>query len=85
MAPDDRRRLAAARRRSRRRAGADAFRPVAVHPPGPAHVLAVAGDALVAIALAGSLFFDLDPNDARWKVVLYLAADDGARSPWWPR
>ena len=32
-----------------------------------------AGDALVTIALANSLFFDLDPNDARWKVFLYLA------------
>ena len=30
-------------------------------------------DALVAMALAGSLFFDLDPNEARWKVFLYLA------------
>ena len=30
-------------------------------------------DALVTIALAGSLFFELDPNDARWKVLLYLA------------
>ena len=40
--------------------------------PGP-HVLVAAGDALVTIALANSLFFDLDPNDARWKVFLYLA------------
>ena len=31
------------------------------------------GDALVTIALAGSLFFDIDPNSARWKVFLYLA------------
>ncbi|MDP1820242.1 MAG: MFS transporter [Acidimicrobiales bacterium] len=38
-----------------------------------AHVLSATGDALVTIALAGSLFFDLDPNDARWKVFLYLA------------
>jgi hypothetical protein len=38
-----------------------------------AHVLVAAGDALVTIALANSLFFDLDPNDARWKVFLYLA------------
>jgi MFS family permease len=32
----------------------------------------VAGDTLIAIALAGSLFFNIDPSDARWKVVLYL-------------
>ncbi|MSO87044.1 MAG: hypothetical protein EXQ71_05935 [Acidimicrobiia bacterium] len=38
-----------------------------------AHALSSAGDVLVAIALANSLFFDLDPNDARWKVFLYLA------------
>jgi hypothetical protein len=38
-----------------------------------AHVLSATGDALVTIALANSLFFDLDPNDARWKVFLYLA------------
>ena len=36
------------------------------------HVLAVAGDALLAIALADSLFFNVDPNDARWKVASYL-------------
>ncbi len=38
-----------------------------------AHALSSVGDALVAIALANSLFFDLDPNAARWKVFLYLA------------
>jgi hypothetical protein len=38
-----------------------------------AHVFTATGDALVTIALAGSLFFELDPNDARWKVFLYLA------------
>ena len=37
-----------------------------------AHAFSTVGDALVAIALAQSLFFDLDPNDARWKVFLYL-------------
>lgn len=37
------------------------------------HSLLVAGDALIALALAGSLFFSIDPNDARWRVGLYLA------------
>ncbi len=37
-----------------------------------AHGLSAAGDALVAIALADSLFFSIDPNDARWQVALYL-------------
>ena len=32
----------------------------------------MAGDTLLAIALADSLFFDVDPNDARWKVGAYL-------------
>ena len=36
------------------------------------HVLSVAGDALVAMALAGSLFFDVDPSGARWRIALYL-------------
>lgn len=34
--------------------------------------MSVAGDTLLAIALADSLFFDVDPNDARWKVGAYL-------------
>jgi hypothetical protein len=37
-----------------------------------AHVLSVAGDALVAMALAGSLFFSVDPSGARWRIFLYL-------------
>ena len=36
------------------------------------HGSAIAGDTLVAIALADSLFFSIDPNDARWRVALYL-------------
>ncbi len=36
------------------------------------HALSVAGDTLLAVALADSLFFDVDPNDARWKVGAYL-------------
>lgn len=37
-----------------------------------AHAALAGGDAAVAIALAGSLFFDVDPSAARWKVALYL-------------
>ncbi|MGF1596248.1 MAG: MFS transporter [Acidimicrobiales bacterium] len=36
------------------------------------HALSVGGDALLAVALADSLFFNVDPNDARWKVAAYL-------------
>lgn len=58
---------------AKHRAGADAFRLSPFARLARAHVFVAAGDALVAIALANSLFFDLDPNDARWKVFLYLA------------
>ena len=37
-----------------------------------AHAAAVAGDALFAIGLAGSVFFSLDFDSARWRVALYL-------------
>ncbi|HJR26846.1 MAG TPA: MFS transporter [Acidimicrobiales bacterium] len=57
----------------RRRQGADAFHLSPFARLARAHLFSAAGDALVTIALAGSLFFDLDPNDARWKIVLYLA------------
>jgi MFS family permease len=36
------------------------------------HALSSAGDALVAIALAGSLFFSISPDAARTRVALYL-------------
>ena len=58
---------------TRARAGADAFHLSPFSRLARAHVLVAMGDALVTIALANSLFFDLDPNDARWKVFLYLA------------
>lgn len=54
------------------RRGADAFRLSPFSRLARAHVFTAAGDALLTIALAGSLFFDLDPNDARWRVFLYL-------------
>ncbi|MDP8936878.1 MAG: hypothetical protein M3O23_03980 [Actinomycetota bacterium] len=38
-----------------------------------AHGLAVAGDTLVTMALAGSLFFSISPGAARGRVALYLA------------
>src|SRR3546814_10776166 len=56
-----------------RRAGADAFHLSPFARLARAHVLTAAGDALVTIALAGSLFFELVPNAARWTVFLYLA------------
>lgn len=36
------------------------------------HALMLAGDTLVTMALAGSLFFSISPNEARGKVALYL-------------
>jgi Major Facilitator Superfamily len=36
------------------------------------HALMAAGDAVIALALAGSLFFDISPGAARTKVGLYL-------------
>lgn len=36
------------------------------------HALATGGDALVALVLAGSLFFSVDPSGARWRIALYL-------------
>jgi hypothetical protein len=36
------------------------------------HAFMVAGDTLVAVALAGSLFFSISPDAARGRVVLYL-------------
>lgn len=59
--------------RPTRRAGAEAFHLSPFARLARSHVFAAGGDALVTIALANSLFFDLDPNDARWKVFLYLA------------
>ena len=36
------------------------------------HAFSVAGDALIAVALANSVFFSIDPTQARVKVMLYL-------------
>jgi len=36
------------------------------------HALSAMGDGAIAVALAGSIFFSIDPSDARWRVALYL-------------
>ena len=37
------------------------------------HAFAAGSDAALAVALAGSIFFSISPDDARWRVALYLA------------
>jgi hypothetical protein len=62
-------------RRRRATSDVDALRPYRVSPftkLARTHALMAAGDTMVAIALAGSLFFDIDPSSARSKVALYL-------------
>ncbi|MGI9606755.1 MAG: MFS transporter [Acidimicrobiales bacterium] len=36
------------------------------------HALSAVGDGFIAVALAGSIFFSIDPEAARWRVALYL-------------
>ena len=36
------------------------------------HVIMMAGDTLVTVSLAGSLFFSVSPTEAKGKVLLYL-------------
>ncbi len=55
-----------------RDAGAEAFVVTPFQRLARTHALSVAGDTLLAIALADSLFFDVDPNAARWRVGAYL-------------
>lgn len=65
--------------------GVAAFRVPAFARLARAHGFGAGGDALVAIALADSLFFSIDPNDARWRVALYLlltVAPFGVVAPW---
>ena len=52
--------------------GAEAFSISSFARLARTHGMSAGGDALVAIALADSLFFSIDPNDARWQVALYL-------------
>ena len=56
-----------------KRAGAEAFHLSPFARLARSHLFAATGDALVTIALANSLFFDIDPDAARWRVFLYLA------------
>src|SRR5690606_29227222 len=53
-------------------AGAEAFVVSPFTRLARTHAAAVAGATLVALALAGSLFFSIDPDAARWRVALYL-------------
>lgn len=39
---------------------------------GRTHAFGTMSDAMIAVALAGSVFFSVDPSDARWRVALYL-------------
>ena len=55
------------------RAGAEAFEASPFARLARSHAFAAAGDTLVAIALAGTLFFSIDPSEARSRVFLYLA------------
>lgn len=55
------------------RKGAEAFEVTPFGRLARAHAAAVAGDTLVAIALAGTLFFSIDVGEARSEVLLYLA------------
>ncbi|MEM9036977.1 MAG: MFS transporter [Actinomycetota bacterium] len=57
----------------RRGPGAEAFIVTPFARVARTHALLVAGDALVALALAGSLFFSIEPDAARVRVALYLA------------
>ncbi len=67
MASDGWRPLPAPRR------GAEAFEVTSFGRLARAHAVAVAGDTLVAIALAGTLFFSIEVGQARSEVFLYLA------------
>lgn len=55
------------------RKGAEAFEVSPFGRLARAHAVAVAGDTLVTIALAGTLFFSIDVGQARSEVFLYLA------------
>ena len=57
----------------RRGPGAEAFIVTPFMRLARTHIFGVAGDTMVAIALAGSLFFSVDADAARGKVALYLA------------
>jgi hypothetical protein len=56
-----------------RRQGAESFVMSPFTRLARTHVLAVAGDAMVVMALADSFFFSVDPSDSRVRIFLYLA------------
>src|SRR4029453_4366038 len=56
-----------------KRVGAEAFVVTPFGRLARTHAAAVAGATLVAMALAGSLLFSIDPSQAKSKVALYLA------------
>lgn len=56
-----------------KRAGAEAFVVSPFTRLARTHAASVAGDTLLAMALAGSMFFNISPSDAKTKVALYLA------------
>ncbi|HEY3142332.1 MAG TPA: hypothetical protein VGJ86_14435, partial [Acidimicrobiales bacterium] len=56
-----------------KRSGKEAFVVTPFSRLARAHIAAVAGDTLIALALAGSLFFSISPDQAKPKVALYLA------------
>ncbi len=73
------------RREAQNRKGAEAFSVSPFARLARAHGCSAGGDALFAIALADSIFFSIDPNDARWRVAVYLlvtAAPFGVVAPW---
>src|SRR6478752_3303898 len=54
------------------RTGRDALRVSPFNRLARVHAASGAADVVVAVALAGSLFFSIDPSQARWRVGLYL-------------
>lgn len=65
--------------------GAEAFSVSPFSRLARTHACSAAGDALFTIALADSLFFSIDPNDARWQIALYLlvtVAPFAVVAPW---
>ena len=49
------------------------------------HAFNAAGDAALAVSLAGTLFFQVPSDEARGQVALFLAASRCCRSRWWRR
>jgi len=56
----------------RRAVGADGFVVTPFMRVARVHSAAAASDAAIAVALAGSIFFSISPNESRWRVALYL-------------